>query len=175
MGVWRHDKLSISRSFVPFFHDSKPPSVAVNTAAQNKRLPAFLWPMVGRWPYEQTNEISVNEFWEATSITLVGICGTCATTDSTNHRPCSTVCVCSVTQPCPALCHPMNCSPPGFSIHRISQARILEWVAISFPMCTIVFTIEKYSSVRGLCAVQMCAIQTCTARVCMYQSINSVA
>ena len=129
MGVWRHDKLSISRSFVPFFHDSKPPSVAVNTAAQNKRLPAFLWPMVGRWPYEQTNEISVNEFWEATSITLVGICGTCATTDSTNHRPCSTVCVCSVTQPCPALCHPMNCSPPGFSIHRISQARILEWVA----------------------------------------------
>ena len=26
----------------------------------------------------------------------------------------------------------MNCSPPGSSVHRISQARILEWVAISF-------------------------------------------
>ena len=25
----------------------------------------------------------------------------------------------------------MNCSPPGFSVHRILQARILEWVAIS--------------------------------------------
>ena len=27
---------------------------------------------------------------------------------------------------------PMDCSPPGFSVHRISQARILEWVAISY-------------------------------------------
>ena len=27
-------------------------------------------------------------------------------------------------------CNPMDCSPPGFSVHRISQARILEWVAI---------------------------------------------
>jgi len=26
----------------------------------------------------------------------------------------------------------MDCSPPGSSVHRISQARILEWVAISF-------------------------------------------
>ena len=29
---------------------------------------------------------------------------------------------------------PMDCSPPGFSVHRILQARILEWVAISFSM-----------------------------------------
>ena len=28
--------------------------------------------------------------------------------------------------------NPMDCSPPGFSVHEISQARILEWVAISF-------------------------------------------
>ena len=28
----------------------------------------------------------------------------------------------------PALCNPMDCSPPGSSVHRISQARILEWV-----------------------------------------------
>ena len=31
---------------------------------------------------------------------------------------------------CP--CHPMDCSPPGSSVHRICQARTLEWVAISF-------------------------------------------
>ena len=31
----------------------------------------------------------------------------------------------------PTLCHPMDCSPPGFSVHGIVQARILEWVAIS--------------------------------------------
>ena len=28
--------------------------------------------------------------------------------------------------------NPMDCSPPGFPIHGILQARILEWVAISF-------------------------------------------
>ena len=37
-----------------------------------------------------------------------------------------------VTQACPTLCNPMDCSLPGFSIHGIVQARILEWVAISF-------------------------------------------
>ena len=33
---------------------------------------------------------------------------------------------------CPTLCNPMDCGPPGFSVHGISQARILKWVAISF-------------------------------------------
>ena len=37
-----------------------------------------------------------------------------------------------VTQLCRTLCNPMDCSLPGFSIHVIFQARILEWVAISF-------------------------------------------
>ena len=32
----------------------------------------------------------------------------------------------------PTLCDPMDCSPPGSSVHEILQARILEWVAISF-------------------------------------------
>ena len=35
-------------------------------------------------------------------------------------------------QLCPTLCDPMDCSPPGSSIPGILQARILEWVAISF-------------------------------------------
>ena len=30
------------------------------------------------------------------------------------------------------LCDPVDCSPPGFSVHGILQARMLEWVAISF-------------------------------------------
>ena len=37
-----------------------------------------------------------------------------------------------VAQSCPTLCDPMDCSPPGSSIHGILQARLLEWVAISF-------------------------------------------
>ena len=35
-------------------------------------------------------------------------------------------------QLCLNLCNPMNCNPPGSSVHGISQARILEWFAISF-------------------------------------------
>ena len=37
-----------------------------------------------------------------------------------------------VVQSCPTLCDPMDCSPPGFSVHGISQARILEWATIPF-------------------------------------------
>ena len=33
-------------------------------------------------------------------------------------------------QSCPALCNPMDCSPPGSSVHGISQARLLQWVAM---------------------------------------------
>ena len=36
---------------------------------------------------------------------------------------------------CPTLCNPMDSSPPGSSVHRILQARTLEWVAISFSIC----------------------------------------
>ena len=38
-----------------------------------------------------------------------------------------------VTQSCLTLCHLVDCSPPGSSVHGILEARILEWVAISFP------------------------------------------
>ena len=37
-----------------------------------------------------------------------------------------------VAHSCPALCDPMDCSPPGSSVPGIVQARILEWVAIPF-------------------------------------------
>ena len=36
-----------------------------------------------------------------------------------------------ITQLCPTLCDPMDCSLPGSSVHGILQARILEWVAIA--------------------------------------------
>ena len=50
---------------------------------------------------------------------------------------------CLVAKLCPTLCDPMDCSPPASSVHGISQARILEWVAIassresSWPKCMI--------------------------------------
>ena len=49
---------------------------------------------------------------------------------------CVCVCVCAseseVAQSCPILWDPRNCSLPGSSLHGILQARVLEWVAISF-------------------------------------------
>ena len=36
-------------------------------------------------------------------------------------------------QSCPTLCDPLDCSPPGSSVHGILQARTPEWVAISSP------------------------------------------
>ena len=38
----------------------------------------------------------------------------------------------SVTQSCPALCDPMDFSPPGSPVHGISQTRILEWIAMFY-------------------------------------------
>ena len=48
----------------------------------------------------------------------------------TIQRKC--MCPCSITQSCPTLRHPINCSLPGLSVLGIFQARTLEWVAISY-------------------------------------------
>ena len=37
----------------------------------------------------------------------------------------------SGSQSCPTLCDPLDCGPPGFSVHGIFLARILEWISIS--------------------------------------------
>ena len=43
------------------------------------------------------------------------------------------MCVCAQSlQSCLTLCDHLDCSPPCSSVHRISQAEIVEWVAISF-------------------------------------------
>ena len=52
-----------------------------------------------------------------------------------------------VTQSCPIPCDPMNCSPPGSSVHGILQSRILEWVAISFFRVYIKYYGEKSNTV----------------------------
>ena len=39
-----------------------------------------------------------------------------------------------VTQSCPTLCDPTDCSLPGSSVQWIFQARVLEWGAIAFSV-----------------------------------------
>ena len=49
--------------------------------------------------------------------------------------PCpSTMRESEVTQSCLTLSDPMDCSPPGSSVHGIFQARVLEWGAIAFSI-----------------------------------------
>ena len=53
------------------------------------------------------------------------------------HKPlcvcvCVCVCVCESLQLYPTLCDPMDCSPPGSSVHGILQVRILGWVPTSY-------------------------------------------
>ena len=52
-----------------------------------------------------------------------------------------------VTQSCPTLSEPMDCSPLGSSVHGISQARVLEWGAIAF-------------SVHPSTVMQICLVET---------------
>ena len=40
--------------------------------------------------------------------------------------------LCMLSQSCQTLCDPLDCSPPGSSVHGIFQARVLEWSAITF-------------------------------------------
>jgi len=44
-----------------------------------------------------------------------------------------------VAQSCPTLRDPMDCSPPGSSVHGIFQARVLEWGAITFSTCPTLY------------------------------------
>ena len=75
----------------------------------NQRQNAFYW----QYTYIHTNIYKMNHTKDSLALHLSG--GRC-----------------SVIKLCLTLCDPMDWNPPGSSVHKISQARILEWVAISF-------------------------------------------
>ena len=59
-------------------------------------------------------------------------------------QSCFILFVCSIAPSCPTLCDFMNCSLPGSSVPGIFQARLVEWVAISFSI--ILFETITFSS-----------------------------
>ena len=71
-------------------------------------------------------------------------------------------CIC--TQSCQTLFEPMDSSPPGSSVHGILQARILEWVAISYSTFIAYLYINIYIYIYlYTCHILMCAesLQSC--------------
>ena len=57
---------------------------------------------------------------------------TCNTTIFQMDNQQGSIYICAKSlQLCPTFCNPMDCSPPGSSVHGTFQARILEWAAIS--------------------------------------------
>ena len=52
-----------------------------------------------------------------------------------------------VAESCPTPSNPMDCSPPGSSIHGIFQARVLEWVAIAFSIIYTYICIYLYTEI----------------------------
>ena len=65
------------------------------------------------------------------------------------------------TRLCLTFFDPMDCNPLGFSVHGIFQARILEWVAISFS--------RGFSQLRD----QICvSFVSCIVRQILYQSVS---
>ena len=56
-----------------------------------------------------------------------------------------------IAQSCPTLSDPMDCSPPGSSVHGIFQARVLEWGAIAFSVWLLLpFGNDKQSYYKHL-------------------------
>ena len=58
-----------------------------------------------------------------------------------------------VAQSFPTLCNPVDCSLPGSSVHGILQARILEWVAISFSRASSQPRDTQVSCIAGRCFI----------------------
>ena len=55
-----------------------------------------------------------------------------------------------VTQLCPTLHDPLDCSPPGSSVHGIFPARVLEWVASAFSASNVSHRNNEGFSVAGI-------------------------
>ena len=83
-----------------------------------------------------------------------------------------------VTQSCPALRDPMDCSLPSFSAHGIFQARALEWVAIAFSiMKTDILLFLCIQAVRSSClrmsGLRLVRIASLPSRGCSWESPNA--
>ena len=78
-----------------------------------------------------------------------------------------------VAQSCLALSDPMDCSPPGSSIHGIFQARVLEWGAIAFSnLVTLGVQIRRLNP--QYCVTLHVNAALCNRKTCMLNHFSHV-
>ena len=81
----------------------------------------------------------------------------------------------SVSCSCLTLCWPHNCSPPGFSVLGILQARILEWVAIPFCRRSSQPSAQtQVSCIAGRCFTMWATFIYLCNCLCLVQGVVSV-
>ena len=81
------------------------------------------------------------------------------------------MCVCVKSlQLCPTLCGLMDCSPPGPSVYGILQARILEWVAISFSSLCIYLC--AFTCIHLYIKACLCVFLYMCLWVCIYMHVH---
>ena len=132
---WKFKLLMQPKPQNPEFSDHSIGQAHLDPSAHLKMNFVSLWPTAWVLWYESTFGLPT-QYWGI----LIGIQKwfkiACWVTSFTLNLPLG-LCVWKlkllVAQLCLTLCNPMNCSPPGSSVHGILQARILEWVASPSP------------------------------------------
>ena len=119
--------------------DCSPPDFSVHGILQARILEwiAISFSRGSSWPRDRTQVSRITSgfftIWAiGKSLLLIYVCITesfCYACETSTTLYINYMCV-LVSQSCPTICDPIDCSLPGSSIHGISQARILEWVAI---------------------------------------------
>ena len=88
-------------------------SPALQAASSPAELPGKPGSIIRSSQMVETNQVSINRWMD-------------------KQNKIYSCCCCLVTKSCPTFCNATDSSLPGFSVHGVSQARILKWVAISF-------------------------------------------
>ena len=68
-----------------------------------------------------------------------------------------------VTESCPTLSDPMDCGPPGSSVHGIFQAKVLEWGAVAFSTHTQMHRQSKSTEKLEMCVQFFCLLAAAAA------------